>query len=176
MKVLGIDPGISATGYGILSIRTAENRSGETTGPDITVIDCGTIRPKKAEVYCKISEICKNIEGLINTDKPDLAVLEKVFYKKNIQSLLRSSELRGAIILTLINSNITIVEYTPAQIKLTTTGNGRASKQQVRYFIEKILTDINKRISNDAIDALAIAYTGACKLQSQKNLIKTRMY
>ena len=79
--------------------------------------------------------------------------------------------MRGAIILTLINSKIKIIEYTPAQIKLTTTGNGRASKKQVRYFIERIVMKNNKRASCHAIDALAIAYTAVHKLQFQDSYI-----
>jgi crossover junction endodeoxyribonuclease RuvC len=157
LKIVGIDPGISATGYGILE--------------DGTVTKYGTIRPKKGKTYSKLSEICKEIERLISSDKPDLAVLEKVFHKKNIQSLLRSSELRGAIILTLTNQNIKIVEFTPAQIKLAITGNGRASKQQVRYFVERTMMQNNKKVSSDAIDALAIAYTGARKMHFQGTLL-----
>jgi len=135
------------------------------------VTNYGTIRPKKGKTYTKLSEICKKIEGLISSNKPDLAVLEKVFHKKNIQSLLRSSELRGAIILTLANKNIKIVEFAPAQIKLAITGNGRASKQQVRYFVERTMLQNNKKVSSDAIDALAIAYTGVRKMHFQETLL-----
>ena len=86
---------------------------------------------------------------------------------KNIQSLIRSSELRGAIILTLLACQAKIVEYTPAQIKLTTTGNGRASKKQVRYFIEKTIMKHKSRLSSHAIDAVAIAYTASRKIRSE---------
>lgn len=150
MKVIGIDPGITATGYGLI-----ENDKCTCTG---------TIRPKKKESYIKILEICKTITLLLEENKPDVAVLEKVFYHKNIQSLIRSSELRGAIILTLLEQKIKIIEYTPAQIKLTTTGNGRASKKQVRYFIDRILLGNSKRISSHAVDAVAIAYTAIRKM------------
>jgi len=102
---------------------------------------------------------------LLEENRPDIGVLEKVFYHKNIQSLIRSSELRGAIILTLLENTIKIVEYTPSQIKLTTTGNGRASKRQVRYFINRIILEKSKRISNHAIDAVAIAYTAISKMR-----------
>ena len=175
MKVIGIDPGITATGYGILSLPPTQRWNGDTVMKKGKDISCGTIRPKTNEIYSRIAEICKNIEQLIDKNKPDLAALEKIFYQKNIQSLLRSSELRGAIILTLINSKVKIFEYTPAQIKLTTTGNGRASKKQVRYFIERIIMKNNKRTSNHAIDALAIAYTAVHKLQSQKNKLDNRI-
>ncbi len=150
MKVIGIDPGITATGYGLI-----ENGKCTYTG---------TIRTKKKESHIKILEICKTIKLLLEENKPDVAVLEKVFYHKNIQSLIRSSELRGAIILTLLEQKIKIIEYTPAQIKLTTTGNGRASKKQVRYFIDRILLGNSKRISSHAVDAVAIAYTAIRKM------------
>lgn len=157
MKIIGIDPGITATGYSII-----EDGKG---------ICFGTIRPKKGDIPSKIFEICENIKLLIDKNRPDSAALEKVFYQKNIQSLLRSSELRGAIILTIINHKMKILEYTPAQIKLTTTGNGRASKEQVRYFIERLLINSLKadktNISNHAIDALAIAYTAYRKTRLQ---------
>lgn len=154
MKVLGIDPGVTATGYGIV-----ENE---------TCIDIGTIRPKVRPAHDRLTEICKRIKELVSQSDPDYAALEKVFYHKNIQSLIQSSELRGAIIITLLNMDITVVEYTPTQIKLTTTGNGRASKQQVRYMMEKIiLGEKHKRVSHHATDALSIAYTAERKIKKK---------
>lgn len=154
MKVIGIDPGLSATGYGIIE--------------DNKCISAGTIRSKEKDGHTKILEICKTIKHLIDVHKPDMAVLEKVFYHKNIQTLMKSSELRGAIILTLLENEMPLSEYAATKIKLTTTGNGRASKEQVRYFIEKILTGDKKRVSNHATDALAIAYTAIQKMKEMK--------
>ncbi|MBN2619564.1 crossover junction endodeoxyribonuclease RuvC [candidate division WOR-3 bacterium] len=151
MKVLGIDPGVTATGYGVI-----ENEA---------CIDVGTIRPKAKQGHDRLITICEQIKKLVTECTPDYVALEKVFYHKNIQSLIQSSELRGAIIITLLNCGVNVVEYTPTQIKLTTTGNGRASKQQVRYMIEKImLGQQHKRVSHHATDALSIAYTGARKV------------
>lgn len=149
MKVIGIDPGITATGYGIIA--------------DGECICTGTIRPKQNEHYDKLKEICDAIEELIAEHEPEEAALEKVFYHKNVHSLIRASELRGAIILTLHTLKVTITEYTPTQIKLTTTGNGRASKQQVRYMIERVFPKNKKKTSNHATDAMAIAYTALNK-------------
>lgn len=150
MKVIGIDPGISATGYGVIE--------GEKC------ICIGTIRPRKSGTYTKILEICSRINDLIKENQPDFAALEKVFYHKNIKSLIRASELRGAIILRLLENKMNINEYSPTQIKLTTTGNGRASKAQVRYFIERIIKVDSKRVSTHATDAMAIAYTALRKM------------
>ena len=152
MKLIGIDPGITATGYSIIN-------NDEITG--------GTIRPKHGDTYYKILEICSKLKALVIENQPDFVALEKVFHHKNVQSLIRSAELRGAIIITLLACKSKIVEYTPTQIKLTTTGNGRASKKQVRYFIEKAIMRSKGRLSSHAIDAVAIAYTAARKIGTQ---------
>lgn len=145
MKIMGLDPGISATGYGIIL------NSKKTI--------CGTIRPTEKNYYKKIAEICDKIRTLIIHYQPDIVSLEKAFYQKNVASLIKISELRGAILFLLLQRKVKFIEYTPAQIKLVTTGNGRASKQQVRFIIERILARGQRRISNHAIDAMAIAYT-----------------
>jgi crossover junction endodeoxyribonuclease RuvC len=153
LKLIGIDPGITATGYSIV------DENGEITG--------GTIRPKQGDTYYRILEICNHMRSLVNENNPDFVALEKVFHHKNVQSLIRSSELRGAIIMTILSCRTKIVEYTPTQIKLTTTGFGHASKQQVRYFIERAIMKDSQGLSNHAIDAVAIAYTAARKIRSQ---------
>ncbi len=151
MKIIGIDPGINATGYSIIKNGRA--------------VFTGTIRPRARLTYKKIGEICKRLESLIGENQPDYAVLEKVFYRKNIRTLICSSELRGAIILTISRADIKLLEYTPAQIKLAITGNGRASKRQVRYIVERTFLDDSKRNSSHAIDAVAIAGTAYRRLK-----------
>ncbi len=154
MKIMGLDPGISATGYGIIL--------------DSKKSICGTIRPAEKDYYKKISTICEKIKLLIKHYRPDIVSLEKAFYQKNVASLIKISELRGAILYLLIENGIDFFEYTPAQIKLATTGNGRASKQQIRFVIERVFTQNRSRISNHAIDALAIAYTAQHRLKLVK--------
>jgi|UniRef100_A0A7V3RGS0 crossover junction endodeoxyribonuclease RuvC len=149
MKVMGLDPGISATGYGIIDGKK-------------TIF--GTIRPKEKDYYKKIIYICDRIKAIIERYKPDTVSLERAFYQKNVSSLIKISELRGAIIFLLLQKKIDFIEFTPTQIKLATTGNGQASKSQVRFIIERIVLKNKARISNHAIDALAIAYTGLRKL------------
>jgi crossover junction endodeoxyribonuclease RuvC len=151
VKILGIDPGITATGYSIIN--------------DNECTHLGTIRPGSETAYKKVLYICTHIKELVTKYSPDCAALEKVFHHKNIRTLIRASELRGAIILALLEHQIEIHEYTPTEIKLTTTGNGRASKSQVRYFVERMLPTRHSRISNHAIDAVAIAYTATQKMK-----------
>ncbi len=151
MKIIGLDPGVSATGYGII------------IGGKKAI--SGTLRPKKGDYYQKILTICKQIQLLFRRFHPDVVALEKAFYQKNVASLIKISEVRGAIICTALNARIKLIEYTPAQVKLTTTGNGRASKSQVRFIIERIFLNSKSKISQHAVDALAIAYTAQQKLR-----------
>ncbi|MEO0124238.1 MAG: crossover junction endodeoxyribonuclease RuvC [candidate division WOR-3 bacterium] len=151
MKIMGLDPGVSATGYGIIV--------------DGKRAIFGTIRPKDKNYLKKISFICNEVKSIIKDYKPEVVSLEKAFFQKNVASLIKISELRGAILYLLLQNNIKFVEYTPAQIKLTTTGNGRASKKQVRFIMERMILKNKTRISNHAIDALAIAYTAMRKLK-----------
>lgn len=151
MKIMGLDPGVSATGYGII-----------INGKKVI---CGTIRPKEKNYFKKISFICSKINAIIKKYHPEVVSLEKAFFQKNVASLIKISELRGAILYLLLQNKINLVEYTPAQIKLATTGNGRASKDQVRFIMERVVLKNKTRISNHAIDALAIAYTAMRKLK-----------
>jgi len=143
--IIGIDPGLTATGYGI--IRGSR------------VIHLGTIRPGRGDVFNRIQEICTRLESVVAEHRPGLAALEKAFYHKNVSSLVRVSEVRGAILRTLLQAGLKVTDYSPTSIKLTTTGSGRASKLQVRYFIERLFGTNGRRASHHAIDALAIAYT-----------------
>ena len=147
--IIGIDPGLTATGYGI--IRGSQ------------VIRLGTIRPGRGDVFLRIQEICDALERIVAEHQPGLAALEKAFYHKNISSLVRISEVRGAILRTLLQAGLKVADYSPTSIKLTTTGSGRASKPQVRYFIERLFGTNGRRASHHAVDALAIAYTASRK-------------
>ncbi|MCX7995367.1 MAG: crossover junction endodeoxyribonuclease RuvC [candidate division WOR-3 bacterium] len=151
MKILGLDPGLTATGYGLIF--------------DHKKVLFGTIRPREKDYLKKIYFICQHIKSIIRKYKPEIVSLEKAFFQKNVVSLIKISELRGAIIYILLQDGIPLVEYTPAQIKLATTGNGRASKRQVRFIMEKTIIKNKTRISHHAIDALAIAYTALRKFK-----------
>ncbi len=147
MKVLGLDPGLSTTGFGLI-----ENSR---------MIDAGVIRPKgKKSLTEKIELIATELEIFVRRQHPVVCGLETVFYKKNPRSVILSAQLRGALILVLVRHGINILEFTPAHIKLALTGNGHASKAQVQYMVNRIFK-INKKLSTDATDALAIAYCAA---------------
>ncbi len=150
MKILGIDPGLHATGYGIID---AQNLS------------YGVIKSKISEsLSYRILDIANQLRALIIRERPDRCAVETLFFKKDAaRSVILSAHLRGAIFLVLEQEHIPIHEITPAKVKLNLTGNGRASKKQIQYMVGKIL-GVTGKIGADAADALAVAYS-ATKIQ-----------
>lgn len=144
MKILGVDPGLCATGYGFIDKSSS--------------ISSGVIRSTSKETLGeRIRKIINRLRILIREEKPNLCAVETLFFKNSAaRSVILSAHLRGAIFLLLTEEEIPVQEFTPAKVKLTLTGNGRASKRQMQYMISKLLGV--DRISADAADALAVAY------------------
>ncbi len=147
MRVLGLDPGLSATGYGLI-----ENQ---------VVIEVGVIRVRRSKMLPeRIKTIAADLEELLKKYRPERCGLENVFYSKNPKTAILAGQLRGAFILLLDRYDVKIVELAPTRIKLALTGNGRASKTQIQYMVNHIF-NIDRRLPPDAADALAIAYCAA---------------
>ena len=148
MIILGIDPGSYNVGYGILQI---EKRKIVAAGCDTIVIK------SKIQLAQRLTQIHSGIDKVISEYKPDMAVIETIFYGKNIKSAFTLGHARGVIMLALAQHNIEIVEYSPREVKKSVVGNGNASKEQVLYMVQKILNLSAKPKTEDAADALAIA-------------------
>lgn len=149
MHILGIDCGLSATGYAIL-------RDGYVASNGIIKTD------KDNNLASRINTIYLGIKEVVDREKPDLTVIESLFFGKNLKTLVSLAHVRGAILLATHNTRI--YEVTPAEVKKTVTGNGRASKQQVRYMIEKLI-NIPKGSSEHIVDAYACALWGQWKME-----------
>ncbi|MDP8201741.1 MAG: crossover junction endodeoxyribonuclease RuvC [Candidatus Tenebribacter burtonii] len=148
MIILGIDPGSYNVGYGILQI---EKRK-------IVAAGCDTIETNsKAPLAERLVEIQSGMNKIISEYKPNIAVVETIFYGKNIKSAFTLGHARGVILLSLAQHNIEIVEYSPREVKKSVVGNGNASKEQIQYMVQKILNLSVKPKTEDAADALAIA-------------------
>ena len=148
MIILGIDPGSLNVGYGILQV---EKRK-------IVAAGCDTIKINpKLQLSKRLVQIHFGLDKVIAEYKPDIAVVETIFYGKNIKSAFTLGHARGVIILALAQHNITIEEYSPREVKKSVVGNGNASKEQVEYMVQKILNLSTKPKTEDAADALAIA-------------------
>lgn len=148
--IIGIDPGINKTGFGIIS----------EAGFSPKYIESGTIKNrtdmKQSE---KLNNIFSKIELLIQKYEVKSIILEETFVNSNPNTSMILGYARGIIILLAGIHNLPLYEYAPNHIKKTLTGNGHASKEQIQYMVRKIL-NIRKEFKNfDESDALAIALT-----------------
>ncbi len=147
MRVLGIDPGTTATGWGIV----------ETAGSEIHHVANGCIRTRAdAPLPQRLGEIFQALTRVIATHHPDSASVEEIFVSRNVQSALKLGHARGSAIAAIHNQGLPVHEYTALQVKKSVVGYGRAEKQQVQAMVRMLLA-LPKAAPRDASDALAAA-------------------
>lgn len=147
--ILGIDPGSNVMGYGLIRV----------LGKETSIIAMGVITQGKfATHYDKLQHIFKRILAIIDEFHPDEVALEAPFYGKNVQSMLKLGRAQGVAMSAALYRDLPIMEYAPLKVKQAITGMGRASKEQVAYFLQKMygLKDLPKEL--DATDAIAVAF------------------
>jgi crossover junction endodeoxyribonuclease RuvC len=148
MIILGIDPGLATIGYGIV----------EKSGADLRPIDYGVIQtPKEESTAVRLAILHERLTALIQKFRPDCVAVEELFFNTNAKTAIAVAEGRGVILLTAIQECGRLYEYTPLQIKLALTGNGRAEKDQVQYMVRAILKITKPIRPDDVADALAAA-------------------
>jgi crossover junction endodeoxyribonuclease RuvC len=148
MIILGIDPGIAITGYGI--IRKERDA--------LTCLDFGCIRtPAGLDMAERLKMLSAELKSVIKKHKPQSAAIEKLFFTTNAKTVITVAQARGVALETLASYGVEIYEYTPLQVKQATTSYGKAEKSQVQKMVMLLLglKDIPK--PDDAADALAIA-------------------
>ena len=148
MKILGIDPGLINTGFGLL----------EQNGSKITLIDYGIVHPPKNDhLSVRLKVIYNDVLSIIKKYKPQVCVVEEVFYSKNFKSSLLLGQARAAVLIAAAMMGVDVAEYSARKIKQSITGNGNSSKEQIQFMVKNILVmrELPKPI--DASDALAIA-------------------
>jgi crossover junction endodeoxyribonuclease RuvC len=146
--ILGIDPGTTITGYGII----------RTEGRNPVLITIGAIDLSKfGDHYLKIKHIFDRTIGIIDEYHPDELAIEAPFYGKNVQSMLKLGRAQGAAIAAALSRSLPIFEYAPRKIKLSITGRGAASKEQVASMLMRILKFNDMKMKLDATDGLAAA-------------------
>ncbi len=148
MIILGIDPGLAHTGYGIVQYENKE----------IVLIDYGCITTHKKDVFSlRLKKIHDRLEEIIKKYSPHEVVIEEIFFNKNTRTALTVGKVSGAVALTVSLIGLELYEYTPLQVKQATVGSGRADKYQVQSMI-KILLNLSEIPRPDhAADALAVA-------------------
>ena len=148
MLVLGIDPGLVTTGYGLIQVKNNSS----------SIIDYGTISPKQSDSLSqRLNTIYEDVSYIINKYKPNIMAIEEVFYGKNVKSALRLGHARGVSMVCASKNNISVYEYSARKVKQSITGNGAAHKSQVQFMIIKEFNLGNIKFSTDASDAIAIA-------------------
>jgi len=146
--ILGIDPGTTITGYGLISV----------TGKTPSLITLGIIDlRKKTDHFQKIRAVFEETLALIDRYHPDEFAIEAPFFGKNIQSMLKLGRAQGAAISAALYRDLPVAEYAPRMIKMSITGHGQASKEQVATMLRTILAFHDKKLLLDATDALGAA-------------------
>jgi len=147
MIILGLDPGIARTGYGILDTREPQ-----------LFISCGCLTTKpSSEIDHRLWQIGQDLLSIITKYKPDIAVVEQVFFGTNTTTAILTAQVRGIIIYLLRHHHIKTTTLTPLQIKSQLTGYGQADKKQVQSIIQKRLHLSQTPQPDDTADALAAA-------------------
>lgn len=147
MRILGIDPGISVTGWGVV----------EAEGDSLRHLDAGTIHPARSEGFPgALKKIYEGLEEVIKRYSPQEAAVENIFYAKNARAALVLGHARGAALLSIANAGLELHEYTPLEIKKALVGYGGAGKEQVKVMVKSLL-HLTGDCEDHSSDALAVA-------------------
>ena len=146
MRILGIDPGLRLTGFGVIDV----------DGPRLAYVASGIVRTPDADLPTRLHVIFEGVREIVATHRPTCAAIEQVFVNVNPQSTLLLGQARGAAICALTTGGIDVREYTALQTKQATVGYGRATKGQVQEMVRRLLS-LSGMPTSDAADALACA-------------------
>lgn len=146
LRVLGIDPGSTATGFGVI----------ERLGSKIVHVAHGTLRPKGTSLAARLAQLHALISEVVEGHAPDVASVEQVFVSTSPRSALVLGQARGVALAALAALGVGVEEYAASSIKQSVTGSGRAPKRQVQQMVGRLLA-LERKPATDAADALAAA-------------------
>ncbi len=151
-RILGIDPGLNTTGYGVI----------EVEGGKVRLCEAGIVRSRaKASIESRLDEIFTGVQEVIETHKPELMALEQLFsHYERPRTAILMGHARGVICLAAGQAGIEVVHYEPTRVKKVMTGNGRAPKHQIQLAVKLQLGLPSIPEPSDVADALAIAICG----------------
>lgn len=146
MKILGIDPGLRITGFGII----------EKSGNRLTYVTSGCVKSGQGDLTVRLKVILEGLAEVIAANQPEEVAIEKVFVNVNPQSTLALGQARGTAICAAVIAGLPVAEYTALQVKQSVVGKGHAQKEQVQHMVRRLLA-LPGNPSPDAADALACA-------------------
>jgi crossover junction endodeoxyribonuclease RuvC len=153
MRILGIDPGLQCTGFGVL----------DTDGPRLHYVASGTSRTSPADgalLPARLKVLFDGIGEVVRRYQPEVAACEIVFVNVNPQATLLLGQARGACLTALVANGLSVAEYTALQLKKAVAGHGRANKEQMQEMVKRLL-QLPGLPGKDAADALGLAITHA---------------
>lgn len=151
MKILGIDPGSTLMGYGLI----------EEKNNELTPITYGVLKINEKDLSQKLLALNKNLLALLKKTQPDFVGVEKLFFAKNKKTAFEVAHARGIIMLQVLQKGIPLLEVAPNEVKSQVTGYGLSDKKAVEKMVKHILKIENFESDDNAADALAIAITTA---------------
>ena len=160
MKVLGLDPGLGTTGWGLI----------EADGNRLRHIANGQLTTKtSAELPQRLASLADQLDALLAEYRPDSAAVEEVFVNANPQSTLKLGQARGVVIMVAARAGMNVGEYAARLVKKAVVGTGNAEKAQVHAMVARLLPGA-KIVGPDAADALAVAITHAHHLATARRI------
>ncbi len=152
MKILGIDPGIGRMGWGVIEVQSSKFK----------VQNCGCIQTLAGlRIEQRLKQIHEALNVIFKENRPDVLVIEELFFNTNAKTAFVVGQARGVVLLTAAQKNIPVAIYTPLQVKMALTGYGRADKNQIGQMVKILLKLPTIPKPDDTADALAIALTHA---------------
>jgi len=159
MRVLGIDPGTVATGWGVVELTAAARGQSQRHAR----VASGVIR-SRGELPLRLANVFAAVVDILAEHRPEALSIEKTFVSENIQSAFRLGEARGSVLVAAARAGVSVYEYSPAEIKMAVVGYGRALKEQVQIMVCRLL-ELSEGLAADEADALAAAL---CHLQAHR--------
>jgi len=148
MIILGVDPGISVTGYAVLDLDIRKT----------DIKELGYIKTNKSTSFpLRLKQIYNRLIEIITERSPQVLVLEDIFYSKNVKTSIKLGHVRGVTLLAAMNSDLETAEYAAREVKMSVTGNGAASKEQVQRMVQQLIKLDCTDLRSDVTDAVAIA-------------------
>lgn len=153
MRILGVDPGLTRCGLGVVDSGSARR---------VTLVDVSVATsPPHDEVPARLAAIATTVEAVIEAHRPEAVAIERVFAQQNVRTVMGTAQVAGIVMLTAQRRGLPIALYTPSEVKAAVTGDGRAGKAQVAFMVQRLLGLTQAPRPADAADALAIAIAHA---------------